>query len=89
MSDWWGGEPYHKMSGKERKRYRKYARKYNHYYGVNDAWWYPYWNQFVAPVVNPILSTFWPYPSAPVVQPGYGYPYGFPAAPVYPPIYYP
>jgi hypothetical protein len=59
-NDWWKWDKKHKK------------RRYNHYYGYNDAWWYPYWNQWLAPVVNPIFSWFAPYPtSLPVVaRPG-------------------
>lgn len=51
------------------KKQRKRIRRYNHIYGYNDAWWYPYWNQWIAPVINPVISWFAPYP---VVTP---YPY--------------
>lgn len=58
-NDWW-----------KPKKHKK--RRYNHYYGYNPAWWYPYWNQWVAPVVNPIFSWFAPYPTSlpTVAQPG-------------------
>ena len=40
---------------------KKHKRRYNYYLG-NPAWWYPYWNQWVAPIINPIVSWFQPYP---------------------------
>ena|SRR5215207_9609729 len=54
------------------KKYKHKKRKFNHYYGYNDAWWYPYWNQWFAPVVNPIFSWFAPYPTSlpTTVRPG-------------------
>ena len=46
------------------KKHKGKKRKFNHYYGYNDAWWYPYWNQWLAPVVNPIFTWFQPYPTS-------------------------
>lgn len=43
-------------------RYHYKRRRYNAPY--NRTWWWPYWNQWVAPIINPITSWFWPYPIA-------------------------
>ena len=53
-------------------------RAFNHRPRTNPAWWYPYWNQWVAPIINPIYSWFQPYP-----QPNY------PTIPTYPYSPYP
>ena len=53
------------------KKHKK--RRYNYYPG-NPAWWYPYWNQWVAPIVNPIMSWFQPYPYQTTYQPSVLYP---------------
>ena len=53
-------------------------RAFNHRPRTNPAWWYPYWNQWVAPIINPIYSWFQPYP-----QPNY------PTVPTYPYSPYP
>lgn len=44
------------------KKYKKHKKRHYNYYPGNPAWWYPYWNQWVAPIVNPIFSWFQPYP---------------------------
>ena len=63
-NDWWDWD----RKGKKHKK-----RRYNYYPG-NPAWWYPYWNQWVAPIVNPIMSWFQPYPYQTTYQPSVLYP---------------
>ena len=65
-NDWW--DDWYRPKKHKRRRYN--------YYPGNPAWWYPYWNQWVAPVLNPIVSWFQPNP--------YGtYPGGIPSI-IYP-----
>ncbi len=58
-NDWNRGWGYDWDDWYKPKKHKK--RRFNYYPG-NPAWWYPYWNQWVAPIVNPIVSWFQPYP---------------------------